>query len=142
MQKNKSTIALASILVILLVFIRIFENTLFYDPFLMYFKNDFTTLPLPPIDSVTLFFNLLLRYFLNSLISIGLLYVLFKNKEILKLTAFLYILFFLMLIIGFYITLYYLPENKMVLFYIRRFIIQPIFVLLFIPAFFYQEKVK
>jgi exosortase F-associated protein len=142
MQKNKSTIALASILVILLVVIRIFESTLFYDPFLTYFKNDFTTLPLPPTDSVTLFLNLFLRYFLNSLISIGLLYVLFKNKEILKLTAFLYILFFFILIIGFYIILYYFPENKMVLFYIRRFIIQPIFVLLFIPAFFYQEKVK
>jgi exosortase F-associated protein len=142
MQKNKSTIALASILVILLVVIRIFESTLFYDPFLRYFKNDFTTQPLPPIDSVILFLNLFLRYFLNSLISIGLLYVLFKNKEILKLTAFLYILFFFILIIGFYIILYYFPENKMVLFYIRRFIIQPIFVLLFIPAFFYQEKVK
>ena len=32
--------------------------------------------------------------------------------------------------------------NKMNLFYIRRFIIQPIFLILFIPAFYYQKKIK
>jgi exosortase F-associated protein len=33
-------------------------------------------------------------------------------------------------------------ENNFVLFYIRRFLIQPLFLLLFIPAFFYQKRIK
>jgi exosortase F-associated protein len=30
-------------------------------------------------------------------------------------------------------------DDKMLVFYIRRFIIQPIFLLLFVPAFYFQQ---
>ncbi|MBF2082162.1 exosortase F system-associated protein, partial [Flavobacterium psychrophilum] len=51
------------------------------------------------------------------------------------------ILFLVLLMIGFYIVLNFFDESqKTILFYIRRFIIQPIFILLFIPAFYFQKK--
>jgi exosortase F-associated protein len=55
----------------------------------------------------------------------------------------LYVFFFLILISSFFVIMYYYGEhNKFILFYIRRFLIQPIFVLLFVPAFFYQKYHK
>jgi exosortase F-associated protein len=41
-----------------------------------------------------------------------------------------------------FILTFFGEENKMTLFYIRRFLIQPIFILLFIPAFYYQFEIK
>lgn len=138
---HKVRIALAMILVLLLVLIRAYEDSLFYDPFLNYFKTDYYNLTLPEIDKVQLFFGLFFRYFLNSSVSLAIIYVLFKDIKAVIFASILYILFFIILIIGFYIVLFYIGEtNKMGLFYVRRFIIQPIFLLLFLPAFYYQKQ--
>ena len=120
--------------------IRAFENQLFYDPFLKYFAVNFKNSQFPQVEALRLFEGLFFRYFLNTILSLILLYALFQDKEILKFTAFLY-LFFLILLLGmFFIILNYFPEANWLLFYVRRFIIQPIFVLLFIPAFYYQQQ--
>ena len=124
----------------LFVLIRMFENQLFYDPFLGYFKLENPSV-YPNYEPVKLYFNLFLRYFLNTIISISILYVIFKDLNLLKFSIILYILFFIILIIGFYICLNYLEnDQKTILFYIRRFIIQPIFILLFIPGFYFQNQ--
>jgi len=55
----------------------------------------------------------------------------------------LYVFFFLILIGLFFSMLYFYEEhNNLILFYVRRFLIQPIFVILFIPAFYYQKQIK
>ncbi len=141
MLKNKKQIVVLISLVAFLVAIRAFENYLFYDPFLVYFKSDYQNLLLPKVTNFQLFFGLFLRYFLNSIISLSILYVIFKELSIVSFASILYVLLFVILIIAFFFTLFYFGENhKMALFYIRRFLIQPIFVMLFIPAFYYQKK--
>ena len=138
---NKIRLALFLLLVGLLVLIRAFEDQLFYDPFLDFFKNDFTNLPLPVYDPLLLFGGLLFRYGLNSIISLGIIYVLFKEIEMVKFASILYIVFFLILIIIFFAILFINVEHHyLTLFYVRRFLIQPIFVLLFVPGFFYQKQ--
>lgn len=133
----------ASLFVLLFVLVRAFEDDLFYDPFLNYFKSDFNNLPLPIYNPFHLFVGFLFRYGLNTLISLGLLYVLFKDIEIVKFTAILYLFFLMILISSFYMVIYfYGVNNNLFLFYIRRFLIQPIFVLLFIPAFYFQKVNK
>jgi|688.fasta_scaffold371592_2 exosortase F-associated protein len=141
--RNKLKFSLFVFLLLLLVAIRAFERNLFYDPFLNYFQMEYAHLPYPMINGFKLFLNLLLRYFLNSTLSIALLWLLFKDIDIVKFTSILYIFFGMILMFGFFLVFLYLDENNsMLLFYIRRFIIQPLFLLLFIPAFYYQNKNK
>jgi exosortase F-associated protein len=128
-------------LVFCLVLVRFYEEVLFYDPFLAYFKSDFNQMPLPVFNSFLLILNLLFRYSLNMLLSLGLIYVLFKDSMMVQFSFLLYLLAFIVLLLSFFLVIYfYGAENNFLLFNIRRFLIQPIFVLLFIPAFYFQKR--
>lgn len=141
--ENKLRIFLLIVFVLLLVGVRAFESQLFYDPFLVYFERDYEVLPLPEFDSLRLFFGLLFRYTLNAILSLGIIYVLFGEIEMMKFASILYVVFFLVLIIIFSGVIYfYANHNNLMLFYVRRFLIQPIFMLLFIPGFYYQKLSK
>lgn len=138
LRDNKFKILIAILVVIGFAFIRAFEKQLFYDPFLNYFKNDFHNLPYPQVEELKLFFGLLSRYFLNSVLSLVLIYALFQDRDIFKFSLIIYSLFLIVLLVMFYVILEYFPDAGWLLFYVRRFIIQPILVLLFIPGFYYQ----
>jgi exosortase F-associated protein len=139
---NKFKIVQLIFLIGLLALVRIFENELFYDPFLDFFKNENASVYPETIFS-KLYLSLSFRYFINTIISLAILHVVFKDLNLIKFVSVLYLLFFVLLIIGFYILLNFFDESqKMTLFYIRRFIIQPIFILLFIPAFYFQKKTE
>lgn len=141
--QNKKKVAQVSFLVLLLILIRAFENTLFYDPFLNYFKSEYANLPFPEISVVKLFLSLGFRFYLNSVISLFLLYVIFNDGKMVKFSILLYMILGSVLMISFFFVLkFFGEESKMTLFYIRRFIIQPIFILLFIPAFYYQKQIR
>jgi exosortase F-associated protein len=60
--KNKRQILLIISSICALVFIRLFEDQLFYDPFLQFFKQDFKNKTLPNFEGVKLFLGILLRY--------------------------------------------------------------------------------
>jgi exosortase F-associated protein len=138
---NKLRILILIVLVSFLAMIRIVEKTLFYDPLLDYFKSDYINLPLPILDNFILFFGLLFRYLLNTVVSITIIYVAFKDFVLIKFASILYLIFFVILItLFFFVLLFYGEESKMTLFYIRRFLIQPLLLLLFIPGFYLQSK--
>ena len=137
---NKLRIVQLLVLLFLLVLIRAFENDLFYDPFLDFFKQDFANLPLPKVNLFSLFFGLLFRYALNTALSLAIIYVLFKEVTMVKFALILYCFFFLIFIIIFFYIVSFTTENhNWILFYVRRFLIQPIFLLLFIAGFYYQK---
>ena len=138
LKENQFKIFTAIIVVIGLALIRTFENKLFYDPFLVYFKADFHSIPYPEVQNLKLFWGLFLRYFLNSALSLLLIYALFQNRDIFKFSLFVYAFFLVVLLTSFFIILQFFPDAGWLLFYVRRFIIQPILVLLFIPGFYYQ----
>lgn len=141
--QNKQQVFWIFILVLLLIGIRLFENQLFYDPFLAYFKSEFIHAKLPQFNVFKLFFSLGMRFYLNTVISLFLLYVIFKDTKVVKFSILLYIILGSLLLISFlFVLTFFGEENKMALFYLRRFLIQPIFILLFIPAFYYQKQVK
>jgi exosortase F-associated protein len=140
MQKNNFSIFAISILLLLLIGIRLFENELFYDPFLLYFKTNYQVIQLPKANNYKLFLGLLYRYGLNSILSICMIFIIFKDLEAIKFISILYIIFFIVLIILFFMILNLIETpNKMILFYVRRFLIQPVFLLLFIPAFYFHK---
>lgn len=132
---------LIALCVLALAFIRFFEETLFYDPFLKYFKNDYLNLPFPDFNGIGLFFSLLFRYVLNASLSIAVIYFLFKDVSLTKFASVLYLVLFLILILMFFgIVLFFDEKSNFILFYVRRFIVQPLFLVLFVPAFYIQKK--
>lgn len=138
---HKLRTALAMVFVMLLVLVRAYEDILFYDPLLNYFKSDYNNLAMPEVNKLKLFSGLLFRYFLNSLFSLTIIYLLFEDLQGLKFALMMYVILFVILVIVFFCALsYFGSDNKMVLFYIRRFLIQPIFLLLFLAAFYYQKQ--
>ncbi|RVT74362.1 exosortase F system-associated protein [Flavobacterium sufflavum] len=134
-------LAAVATLLLCFVLVRFYENILFYDPFLAYFKSDFNQMPLPEFNVFRLILNLLFRYGLNMFISLGLIYVIFKDWMMIQFSFFLYLIAFAVLLLSLFLVIYlYGSENNFLLFNIRRFLIQPIFVLLFIPAFYFQKR--
>lgn len=140
MHRNKIfKILIAVVAFIFLVLIRGFEGVLFYDPFLDFFKQQ-NQINYPEVDFLKLVCSFLLRYFLNSFLSVIILWSLFLDYKLLRFSAYLFVAFFLVLIVCFSICLLCVDEDyKMILFYIRRFIIQPLFLFLFIPGFYFQK---
>ncbi|MDO7173084.1 exosortase F system-associated membrane protein [Mariniflexile sp. AS56] len=139
MQKH-ITYILVFCLVGVLVLIRLFENELFYDPYLIFFQNDYLYIDSPrrEVFKVTMFTGL--RYVLNSATSLGILYLVFKDKSIVKFSTLVYALAFLALIT---VYLYFVinPRQKdyYLFFNLRRFLIQPIILILLLPAFYYHK---
>ena len=129
------------LLVIGFVAVRAFESRLFYDPFLAYFKADFSSVPYPLVDESRLLLNYFLRYGLNSALSLALIQVVFRNRDVTIFAGVLYAIFFVVFLVGFILVWKdAFGEQKMALFYVRRFLIQPLLILLFLPAFYVQLR--
>jgi exosortase F-associated protein len=140
--KNKFRVLIAIGTLLALVAVRAFEQKLFYDPFLPFFKTEFQGKSLPDYEGFKLFLNTFLRYFLNTIFSILLIYQIFKEKKLVVFVSWLYLFLFVALALIYFGLLYSKTSDYLVLFYVRRFLIQPLFLVLFIPAFYYQRKSK
>ena len=142
-QTNKKNLAIVAVLFFALILVRAFESKLFYDPFLEFFHGEIQDKPLPEYDGFKLFFGLFFRYLINSVITILIIYLLFKEISIVKLTSFLLVIFFVVLIAVLFLILNFSSQpDYLFIFYIRRFLIQPLFLILFVPAFYYQRKIQ
>lgn len=123
-----------------LILIRAFENELFYDPYLTFFKNDYLYIDNPRREVFKLTMFTALRYGLNSAISLGIIYLFFKDKNIVKFSALIYGLAFVVFVLLF---LYFVirpdQEDYYLFFNVRRFLIQPLLLLLLLPAFYYYK---
>ena len=139
-------------LVSILVLVRGFEETLFYDPLIPFFKSVQDYGSLPQFETLKLLINVVMRFLLNTLVSLGVLWVLFLDKDVIKLSGLLYSVLFVVLFGVFWHLLVSKSiavgsidkvsetDNFMSLFYVRRFLIQPIFLLILIPAFYFQNN--
>lgn len=124
----------------LLILIRTFENELFYDPYLKFFENDYLYIDNPRREVFKLTFFTTLRYVLNSAISLGIIFMFFGDKSIVKFSAFIYAVA-LVILIGLFLYFVINPnqEDYYIFFNIRRFLIQPLLLLLLLPAFYYYK---
>lgn len=133
------------ILIILLLFfvltlVRAFQHQLFYDPFIEYFKNDYLYNPMPVFSGSKLLVSLIFRYGINTLISLFIIYIAFENKSFVIFSLKFYIIAFVILSITFFVILKgELTHGYLFAFYVRRFLIHPLFVLLLLPAFYYKQ---
>lgn len=134
-------ISAIAILVLLLILIRAYEDLLFYDPLLNFFKMDYKTLPLPQMDTFAMQTGIVLRFLMNTLISLAIIWVVFRDKEIIEVSSLLYSLLFVILFMVFSFIIFSSEgtASHFVLFYVRRFLIQPLFLLILLPAFYFQK---
>ena len=129
------------VLVGLLVLIRVFEEQLFYDPYLAFFKNDYLYIDSPRQEVFKLAAFTTLRYVLNTVISLGILFVLFKDLSIIKFSVLVYALAYVVFMSLFlYFVILPKQEDYYLFFNVRRFLIQPLIALLLIPAFYYHKQ--
>ena len=129
-----------SLLVGLLVLIRYFEMSLFYDPLIDFYQSDYLHDTIPHFQTTKLLLYTSLRFFLNTVISLAIIYVAFLDRNILKFSMLLYVVLFGICISGFAFLIYTIEnQNYMALFYVRRFLIHPVFVIILLPAFYYYR---
>ena len=139
MHKISKYIALV-ILFTGLVLIRAFEDVLFYDPYLTFFENDYLYFDNPRREVAKLVFFTSLRFLLNTLLSLAILFVIFKDKNIIKFSCIVFGLSYVLLLIPFlYFVINPRQEDYYLFFNIRRFLIQPIGLILLLPAFYYYK---
>lgn len=127
----------------LLILIRFFEDSLFYDPYLTFFENDYLYIDSPRREVAKLIVFTTLRYLLNTIISLAILFVFFKDKSVVKFSVFIYVFAFVVLML-FYLYFVINPkqEDYYLFFNLRRFLIQPIILILLLPAFYYNKIKK
>ena len=138
--ERKYRVVLILLLFFCLILVRAFEQTLFYDPFIEYFENDFLSAPIPVFSGSKLLLSMTFRYTLNTVISLIAIHVAFQNRDFTIFSLKFYVLAYLVLMVTFLIILKgELANGYLFAFYIRRFIIHPLFVLLLLPAFYYKQ---
>ena len=64
---------IAFVFLVLLILVRAFEDTLFYDPYLLFFENDYLYIDSPRREVAKLVFFTSLRYLINTLLSLPML---------------------------------------------------------------------
>lgn len=128
--------------VVCIISIRGFQSALFYDPYIIFFENNFQNLEKPLYNSLEFYLNISLRYFVNAILSIVIIAFLFNKAALIKFLLLLYGLLFLIFIslLYFFLEVYFIDWQ--IVFYVRRFLIQPLLLILFIPGFYFQEIVS
>ncbi|HCR77611.1 MULTISPECIES: exosortase F system-associated membrane protein [Chryseobacterium] len=126
-----------------LVSVRILEDRIFYDPFLNYFHEANKNIPFPSFEWGKLISGYLFRFILNLLFSCVVIHFWFKNRQWTIQGA---ILITIIFAITFPIYLYSIYDRfeigYLFSFYMRRFVIQPLILLLIIPMFYYRKQIS
>lgn len=124
----------------MLISVRAFIQPYFYDPLIVYFKSDYLHTSIPEISFYKFFLNLFFRYTLNAVISLAIIYILFPASKVLKFSIKFYTAAFVILSIVLLTLLRFnLNQDFRLIFYVRRFLIHPLFLLILLPAFYYQK---
>ena len=138
-MRKSVRIGLIIILFLMLILIRAVLQPYFYDPLLDYFKHDYLNASIPELNFSAYFLNIFYRYFLNCIISLAIIYLIFKDVKALYFSIKFYVLAFAVLSLLLFVLLKFnVTQNYLLTFYVRRFLIQPLFVFILLPAFYYQ----
>lgn len=129
-----------ALLVMILAAIRYFGDRLFYDPLTEFYKSDYLREKVPDFERGRLLLHVSIRFWLNTIISLAIIYVGFLDRNILRFSFLLYLLLFTVCFSSFFYLIYRIDhEHFLALFYVRRFLIHPLFVIILLPAFYYYR---
>jgi exosortase F-associated protein len=126
-----------------LIGVRTIESQLFYDPFLVFFKSADVNASFPEFTWFSLILNYLFRFALNLIFSLIIIQTLFQNK-MWTIQALVLILIIFAITFSLYLFCIYtkFQIGYLFSFYMRRFVIQPLILLLIVPLFYYRKAQK
>jgi len=123
-----------------LIGVRVLEHNLFYDPFLSYFSVANPNAYIPDFEWGALILHYGFRFFLNLIFSVGIIHFLFRKKNwTLQAALLISIVFVIALALYLYCIYTRFEVGYLFSFYMRRFVIQPLVVLLLVPIFYYRK---
>lgn len=130
------------IAVIGLVSVRLMAPHIFYDPLIHFFHQlDYQVTDLPEVNKFKFTFSLLLRFLLNTALTLVIVNEVFQKKDLLRLTiAILTITFVVLTPILLVLIHNGNQEHYQYLFYVRRLLIHPVLTLILIPAYLYHQR--
>ncbi|MCH3881924.1 MULTISPECIES: exosortase F system-associated membrane protein [Tenacibaculum] len=138
-MKKKYNYLVIAFLFFLLILVRAFSTKMFYDPMTSYFEDEYLHISPESVVYWKLFLNMFYRFLINTVISLGIIWLVFKRVDFVKFSAIFYGVAFIILSLVFY---FLLKDNfssgHLLPFYIRRFIIHPLILLVLLPALYYQ----
>ena len=124
-----------------LIGVRAIEDRAFYDPFLDFFHEANKKADFPEFDWGKLVINHIFRFLLNLAFSALIIHFLFRKRQW---TVQAVVLMLLVFAITFPIYLYCISTKfeigYLFSFYMRRFVIQPLILLLIVPMFYYRKQ--
>ena len=125
-----------------LVGVRMLEDRIFYDPFLNYFHEADKQLAFPTFEWGRLIGSHVLRFVLNLIFSCIIIHFMFKNKEwTIQGMVLITIIFAITFPIYLFCIYNQFEIGHLFSFYMRRFVIQPLILLLIIPLFYYRKQI-
>lgn len=137
---SKTTkIVFIGLLFLMLIAVRAFVQPYFYDPLIEYFKGNYLYNTFPEINLGYLFLNIFYRFLLNTIISLTIIYVVYSDLKVLRFSVKFYAIAFVLLCLFLFLLLNDHHQGYRLVFYVRRFLIHPIFLLILLPAFYYQK---
>lgn len=142
-MNKKLRYLLIFLLFVAFIVIRFFEHDWFYEVFMDFYKGNYYQKPVPDFSYYSTLGTISLRFLTHTLISLLILYLFFLKKSVLKFALFFYALAFVLLIsaLAFFIHDFQ-SDYYFATFYVRRFLIQPLFIILLLPAFYYQYIIR
>lgn len=125
-----------------LIAIRMFEDQLFYDPFVAYFHKANKYADFPDFEWLKLTVHYFFRFLLNLILSLVVVQFIFRNKKwTIQAAILILIVFAITLPIYLYCIHTKFEIGYLFSFYMRRFVIQPLTLLLIIPLFYYRNQI-
>jgi exosortase F-associated protein len=125
----------------MLALVRFRESALFYDPLISFFYGDYQSQALPEIEWTAYVLNIFLRYVINMVLSVAILWLAFRDRGIVSFSLLLFTIVFCALVPLFIVFWHTSAQGEyMTLFYVRRFLIQPLLIFILLPAFYYYRR--
>jgi exosortase F-associated protein len=125
-----------------LIIVYVFQRQLFFDPF-----QDFIYNPqepqYPEFESGPYIISKIIRYILNDGFALLIIWGLFKNKTYMRFAMIIFSIgLFILLPIYLYLVLNHYHSTYTFLNHLHRLVLNPVLMMLLIPAFYYQQSLK
>lgn len=128
------------VLLLGIIGVRYFEVALFQDELNDYFHSDFQNIPIPDIALWETVASTSLRFLMNTVLSLWILWFLYKRETYVKASLWVYLFAYIILISSF-VVLIQLDAQwvKMALFYVRRFLIHPLLLFILVAGCYFLK---